>query len=185
MGTYTLTSDQVAALAAQLPGMGPQSGMLYSQGVLTTPSEMDSQIASVMAGLNWQSNGAKSMLLGYAQAKQSLIMHGGISVNVGSGGSPQNVEASTDATSLTLLQGAYALAQANGAASFQWVQSNGAAVTLTAAQIITIFNAVTAFVQSTFTQLAAVVAAIAAGSIASTAQVDTPPTGMPAWPGNS
>ena len=72
---------------------------------------------------------------------------------------------------------------ANSAATFQWVQSGGVAVTLTASQIITIFNAVTAFMQSTFTTLAAVLAAINAGTITTTVQVDS--FTSPAWPTNS
>jgi hypothetical protein len=103
-------------------------------------------------------------------------------VNVGTAQAPVNVEASTDPASLVLLQGAYTIAQANNAASFNWVAASGP-VTLTSAQISTIFTTVTTFVQATFTTLAAVIAAINAGAITTTAQVDA--FASPAWPVNS
>jgi hypothetical protein len=124
-------------------------------------------------------------LAAYAQSKQGAIATGGISVNVGSSGSPQMVEASTDTTSLVLLQGAASIAQGNSSATFQWVQPSGVSVTLTAAQITTIFTAVAAFLQATFTTLAAVLAAITGNTITTTAQIDTPPSPIPAWPVNS
>ena len=95
------------------------------------------------------------------------------------------VEASTDTLSLILLQGAAAIAAANSAATFEWVQSNGAAVTLTATQVTTIFTAVSAFIQATFTTLAGVLAAITSGAVTTQAAVDTPPSPVPAWPVNS
>jgi hypothetical protein len=97
----------------------------------------------------------------------------------------QNVEASTSTTSLILLQGAASIAQTNSAATFQWVESTGVSVTLTAAQMLTIFSAVTTFMQATFNVLASVLAAITAGTIATKAQVDTPPSPIAAWPVNS
>jgi len=123
----------------------------------------------------------------YAQQKQAALAAGGVSVNVGAPSAPINVEASTDPTSLILLQGAYTLAQANSQAAFSWVQENGTAVTLTSAQIATVFNAVTAFMQATFTTLAGVLAGIAANppTVTTRAQVDTPPAPIPAWPENS
>lgn len=114
----------------------------------------------------------------YAYAKQSVIMSGGITVNVG--GTVGNVEASTDTNSLVILNGAYTMAQANPGLTFNWVQSTGVAVTLTSAQVITIFNAVSAFIQSTFTALSTAVSGISGGTITTTAQVDAV-----AWPVNS
>jgi hypothetical protein len=123
------------------------------------------------------------ILLQYATAKQQTIAVGGISVNVGTTQAPVNVKAETDPTSLVLLQGAYTLAAANSAATFQWVQVSGAPITLSAAQMTTIFTSVTAFIQSTFTALAAVIAAINADTVTTTAQVDA--FASPAWPVNS
>jgi hypothetical protein len=84
-----------------------------------------------------------------------------------------------------MLQGAATLAQAAPTQSFTWVQSNGASVSLTAAQVTQIFGAVATFIQSTFTSLSQVVAAINAGTITTRAQVDSPPSPVPAWPVNS
>jgi hypothetical protein len=130
-------------------------------------------------------NYTPAQLGGYAQSKQGQIMGGGISVNVGNNTAPQNVEASTSTTSLILLQGAVSIAQTNSAATFQWVESTGVSVTLTAAQMITIFSAVTTFMQATFNVLASVLAAITAGTVTTKAQVDTPPSPIAAWPVNS
>jgi hypothetical protein len=120
----------------------------------------------------------------YAAAKQAAIMAGGISVNVG-GTNAEMVDASTDTMSLVLLQGAVSIAQAKPGATFPWVQDNGVAVTLTAAQVLVIFATVSAFLQATFAALAGVLAAISAGTITTKAQVDTPPSGVPGWPVNS
>ena len=120
-------------------------------------------------------------LVPYANAKQTAISGGGISVNVGT----STVECSTDVASLILLQGAASIAAANPSETFNWVPSTGTPVTLTAAQITTMFGAVSAFIQATFTTLSGVIAAINAGTITTTAQIDRPPSPIPAWPVNS
>jgi hypothetical protein len=130
-------------------------------------------------------NYTPAQLAAYAQDKQGQIMVGGISVNVGTSAAPQNVEASTSTASLVLLQGAAAMAQASSSATFQWVESTGVTVTLTAAQVLAILSAVTTFMQSTFSVLSAVLAAITAGTITTKAEVDTPPSPIAAWPVNS
>jgi hypothetical protein len=130
-------------------------------------------------------NYTPAQLAACAQFKQGQIMVGGISVNVGTSTAPQNVQAGTDTTSLILLQGAAAMAQVNSAATFQWVEPTGVSVTLTATQMLAILSAVTTFLQSTFTVLASVLAAITAGTITTKAQVDTPPSPIAAWPVNS
>jgi hypothetical protein len=118
---------------------------------------------------------SKSGLSSYAMRKQLNIQQGGISVNIGTVGSPVMVSASTDTSSLVLLQGALASAQA-----VQWVQNNGTAITMTSAQVGAVFAAVTSFIQSTFTALAAVLGQINSGTIKSTADVNAF-----AWPVNS
>jgi hypothetical protein len=123
-----------------------------------------------------------AQLIAYASAKQARIMDGGTLISIGSGAS---VECSTDPASLVLLQGAAWIAAASPSQTFSWVPSTGSPVTLTAAQITAMFAGVSAFIQSTFTTLAGVIAAITAGTITTTAQVDTPPSPIPAWPANS
>jgi len=122
-------------------------------------------------------------LLAYAAKKRNQVASGGITVNVGTVDAPINVEASTDVDALVLLQGAFLVGQANPSQSFQWVQSTGVSVTLTAAQITTMFVAVTAFVQATFVTLGAVLAAINAGTVTTVDQIDG--FASPAWPVNS
>jgi hypothetical protein len=124
-------------------------------------------------------------LIAYAQQKQGTIAAGGISVNVAASGPAQMVEASTDPESLVLLQGAVSIAAVNPSQTFAWVPKNGSPLTLTATQINTIFAAVSAFIQLTFTTLAGVINAVNAGSVTTQAEVDTPPTSIGAWPVNS
>ncbi len=123
-------------------------------------------------------------LLAYASAKQLAIATGSITVNIGTSGAPQSVKAAMDALSLAWLNGAAALASGNAAASFTWSQPTGA-VTLTSAQVLAIYAAVQTFIQSTFATLGPLLTAIAAGTIATTAQIDAPPAPIPAWPVNS
>ncbi len=111
-------------------------------------------------------------LIAYAQLKQDVLAIGGISVG--------GVKCSTDAYSLTLLQGANSLALASPSMTFQWVQSDGTLTTLTAAQINTMFIAVSSFLQDTFMACAAVIALINSSTYTTTAQVDAY-----AWPTNS
>jgi hypothetical protein len=125
-----------------------------------------------------------AQLVAYAQAKQNAIATGSIKVNIGTSGAPVYVEAAMDALSLAWLTGAASIAGGNSSATLTWAQSTGP-VTLTAAQTLTIYAAVQTFVQSTFAALGAVIAAINAGTITTTAQIDTPPAPLPAWPVNS
>lgn len=121
----------------------------------------------------------RGQLMAYAQSKQQKIAAGGISVNVAASGSPQMVEASTDVESLVLLQGALAIAQSAPSTNFSWVQSTSVSVTLNATQIQTIFAAVSAFIQSTFTTLAPILSNISSGATTTTAQIDAA-----SWPEN-
>ncbi len=113
-----------------------------------------------------------TQLIAYTQLKQNILMSGGITVG--------GVACGTDTASLALLEGLYTLATADGSATFQWVEDDGATIVLTAAQGITIFQAVHAFIQSTFTACAAVIANINSNTYTTIAQVDAY-----AWPTNS
>jgi hypothetical protein len=157
-----------------------------AQGYVPTQAANEQTLLQILAGLAPDIVAQfPAGLIAYAQKKQQAISAGGVTVNVGPLGSPLNIEASTDPASLIMLQGAATLAQASSTQTFNWVQSNGATVTLTAAQITQIFGAVAAFIQSTFTALSQVVSAINAGTITTRAQVDTPPSPIPGWPVNS
>jgi hypothetical protein len=127
---------------------------------------------------------ANELMAGANQIQQQ-IASGGITVNVGTSQAPVNVKAATDPASLTLLLGAYSMAQANSGATFTWVQSDGTTQNLTATQITTIFNDVNQFIQSTFTSLSDVITAIKAGTITTSAGVLSPPSSVTTWPANS
>jgi Domain of unknown function (DUF4376) len=119
-------------------------------------------------------------LLAYAAKKQGTISAGGVSVNIGGS---ITVECSTDPASLVLLQGAASIAASTPSQTFAWVPESGSPITLTAAQITTMFGAVSSFIQATFTTLAAVISAINAGTVTTKAQVDA--FASPVWPVNS
>jgi hypothetical protein len=125
---------------------------------------------------------ANLSLASYAARKQAAIAQGGLTVTVSSGVS---VWASTDGTSLILLQGAASIAASVPSQTFNWVPEKGAPITLTAGQMTALFQAVSTFLQATFNTLSGVVSAIAAGTITTTAQIDAPPSPIPAWPTNS
>lgn len=124
-------------------------------------------------------------LMAGANQIQQRIANGGITVNVGTVSVPVNVKAATDLASLTLLLGAYSMAQANSGATFTWVQSDGTAQDLTSGQVTTIFNAVNQFIQSAFTSLSKVITAIKAGTITTPTEVQSPPSSVTTWPANS
>ena len=113
----------------------------------------------------------KDGLLAYANEKQTAVMYGGTTVNVGTTAAPVNIMASTDAASLVLLQGAYTMAAANVNATFNWVTTTGP-TTLTAAQITTLFNTVTTFMQNSFNVLTTALSGINGGTITTIAQID-------------
>jgi hypothetical protein len=163
--------------------LGPAAGLSYDGKTLTVPDGLiTTAVNAVISDPNWKTSALKPQLLAYANQKQTAIMTGGTTVALAGGIS---VKCTTDPDSFTLLQGATTIAQGNANATFNWVPSTGTPITLTSAQMIAMFTAVSTFVQSTFTQLAAVINAINAGTITTTAQVDTPPSPIPAWPVNS
>lgn len=128
----------------------------------------------------------KRELVAYARGKQKKLARGGIAVNIGSISAPLTVNVSTDAESLVLLQYDANAAHGNPSATFPMVQDDGGVLMLTSAQIIALYSAASAFIAATRVTLAAVVAAINAGSITDRSQIETLPTGVvPAWPVNS
>jgi hypothetical protein len=141
-------------------------GYTYASGVFTPPSPMQYTKAQIIAEAN---------------VFQTTLMKGGISINLGI----ITVECGTDVASLVLLQGAFAMATQNPSMTFSWVSSTNVTATLTSTQIITMYEAITAFIQATFTTLSAVVAAIQAGLITTQTQIQNPPSPITPWPVNS
>jgi hypothetical protein len=130
-----------------------------------------------------------AQLVAYAETKQTAIAQGGFTVNAAASGAALDVSVSTQTAYVGYLSSAVQLAQLMIAgtiptANINWVQSSGT-VALTPQQVIAVGVAVAALVQASFTTLGEVIAAIAAGTITTTAQIDTPPSPIPAWPVNS
>jgi hypothetical protein len=176
------------SFAAELSaaGVGGLPFAWMADGTINYSSDITAQQRATIEAVRSAHNPVRAGLIAYAAVKQKTIAGGGVSVNIniGSAGAPVMISAATDVAGLVLLQGAAAIAGANGAATFDWVVG-AAATKLTAAQITAIFAAVSAFIQSTFTVRFAILGAINAGTITTPAQVDAPPLPLPAWPVNS
>lgn len=82
------------------------------------------------------------------------------------------VQVATDDRSKQMIIAARIAAMINPEFTTQWVSANGAITTMNAAQIISVSDAVLDHVQQCFVIYAAVVDAIAAGTITTTAQID-------------
>jgi hypothetical protein len=103
-------------------------------------------------------------LQAYAAAKRFEIETGGIAV--------ETVAIATDRESQAMLVGAYNYLSLNQEATIQWKGETGF-VTLGLAQIQAIASAVGAHVQACFAKEAEIVAEIVAGTITTTAAIDT------------
>ena len=109
-----------------------------------------------------------ALLSAYAKNKQQAVMMAGTLIN--------GMWVDTSIEGLVMLGGAVQLAQQQPNTNINWV-SNGAAISLTPAQIIGLGVAIGNRTQSTFTTLGTVLAAITGGSITTPSQIDAA-----AWP---
>lgn len=128
-------------------------------------------------------------LLAYVSNKQQEIAQGGFTVNANRSGDALNVSVSTTPDFANYLSSAVQLAQmmvagSVAAANFDWVETSGT-VSLTPQQVINVGVAVAALVQQSFTVMGQLIAAINAATVTTTAQIDAPPSPIPAWPVNS
>lgn len=178
MQLIAMPASEVSLLAAAYPTRSEWARIVYDGVNLVVPDDLVANVQAIDL-----TAAAKAQLLAYAKSKRQTIADGGISVNIGSTGSPQMVEASTDTDGRALLNTAVGVAAANPSATTPWVPDDGMPVTLTAAQVLTIGPAVNTFIQSTFATLAAVITAINAGTVTTTAEVDA--FASPSWPANS
>jgi hypothetical protein len=114
-----------------------------------------------------------AQLVAYAQAKQAKIAAAGVTINLGTAAAPLNVSVDTSAAGRVDLTGLAQMAAINPSFSTTWYQASGA-ITLTAAQLVALGEAVLAWIASTYAALAAVEAAIAASppTITTTAEID-------------
>ncbi|MDE1991665.1 MAG: DUF4376 domain-containing protein [Rhizobiaceae bacterium] len=130
--------------------------------------EAPASLLAVVAG--WSPDPVPVDLPAYAAAKRYAVEPGGIVVN--GAGIP------TDRQSQAMITGAYSYVEANPSTTVQF-KTNSGFVEMNAAQVTAIANAVGAHVQASFAEEATVVAAITAGTITTTAEIDAA-----AWPAN-
>jgi len=124
-------------------------------------------------------------LKAYAAIKHKMLVDGGVSVNVGTAQAPIFVKVKTDTQNLVHLMAMAMMAQGTPNGSYSWVDGQGDSLALTSAQVVVLFAGLFTFVQGATATFAAVNKAIDAKTIATQAQVDTPPSPIPAWPVNS
>lgn len=160
----TPTDCFAPAVAASfvLASGGAVPGWVYANGVWAAPAVATPTQAELVA---------------YASAKQEAICDGGIAVNVGSASTPVEANVASDVKGRGLVTGCVQLigvaSQAGQPApTFPWINNDGTQLSLTAPQMMTIALALGNFVQATYGALGTVLAAIAAGSMASTSQID-------------
>ena len=104
-------------------------------------------------------------------------------MNVGTASTPDEVNVASDVNGRSLVSGSVqlvGLASSSGqpAPSFNWINDGGVQLMLTSAQMMKIGLSLGTFVQATYTALGTVLAAISAGTITTTAQIDA----ATAWP---
>ena len=176
--TYCYSHDAATGLSQRM--VGPRYVAAPGEFLSSPEPASDAALAARFPGY---AGGVKTRLLAYARRKHLAIATGGLKVNIGTSAAPIYIEVGTDALSLSWLH--LCAAQAAGDPKAGFTSPGAGGETLTGAQVMTIFSAVAAFVQSCLAVLRAVVAAIDAGTITTTAQVDAPPAPLPPWPVNS
>lgn len=112
-------------------------------------------------------------LVNYATAKRDALLAAGITVNVAPSGSPA-VPILADATvsSRSDLLALYVLASGSSAFTAEWTDNNNVSTRLTAAEILVLSPAIMAWYQRMIGALSSAIAAIEAGTITTTAQID-------------
>jgi hypothetical protein len=177
--TYCYSYSAATGLSMRMvpPGYVAASGEFLSSPEPASEATLEAQFPGY--------SGVGTALNLYALNKAARIEAGGITVNIAASGQPaQNVECATDPLSYARVSAAAAVAIANPSETVMQVFPSGV-VTLTAAQVETIFAAISNFYVAVQATLGAVVTAIAAGTITTTAQIDAPPSPIAAWPANS
>lgn len=160
MPNLEMTVDQVSLLASAYPDRAEWDRISYDGTHLIVPSDLADKVSAVDL-----TAARKNNLMAYAASKRYAVEVGGITVS--------GVPISTDDRSKQMIMGARIAADADSSFTTGWVGEDGNIYPLTAAQVIGISNAVLAHVQTCFATFATVSAAITAGTITSTAQVDT------------
>ena len=143
----------------------PESGEVVCSGPATAA------VSALLPSLLSEQAATKLGLRTQAAARRWAVETGGITVN--------GAAVYTDRDTQAKLTAAFTRANANPAFTLNW-KTAGGFVTLTAAQVIALANAVFDHVQAAFDAEAAVLADIESGTITTTAEIDAA-----AWPSNS
>lgn len=161
-----LTTDQLSALMLQLPAesTGPFSGFAYAEGLLTVPEAHVPAVSAILADPNWQEVAARDRLVAYAAERRWRKEVGGIVV--------AGVPVATDDRSKLMVTGARVAAQADSGWATVWHGADGQTYPIDAASLIAISDAVQAHVNAGFAIFATVKAAIEAGEITTTGEID-------------
>lgn len=159
MQQITVTPDQMANITAQT---GPVRDGFYdpSAGVFWFG---DTLAAAVLAAFNDQAAGLKTRLKGHAAGVRYDKEIAGVEVNGNAYPSDRASQAKFTAAAV--------MSQINPQASFNW-KTDAGFVTLKAADMIAIAGAVGAYVQRCFDKESTVMAAIDAGTMTTTAEID-------------
>ena len=180
MTTYNnLTVEQARVIFSQLPddlrrvGAGVHFTLSEESpdfGALTVPDSAASLVGPIVAATPADAvlTPTKADLVAYAASKRFAVETGGIVVN--------GAQIDTSRESQSMIANAFAYVQASGAASVEYKTASGW-VTMDAPTVKAVALAVGAHVQACFAAEQAVDAAISAGTITTTAQIDSA-----AWP---
>lgn len=161
-----LSADDVSALMALLPAGAAalNSGFAYDGEALFVPPEHEAAVSAIVAVPDWQDSAAKAALVAYAADRRWRLEVGGILVG--------SVPVATDDRSKLMITGARVAAMADAAWSTVWHGADGATYPVDAAAMIAISDQVQAHVNAGFATFASVKAAIEAGTITTTAEID-------------
>jgi hypothetical protein len=167
---HTVAPDYVAAQGEQV-----------SVGEPATPQQLETWFPGYTALAAQQ---LRSNLIAYAGQKATTVEAGGVTINLAPSGKPNFVFCATDATTVTKLQIASSMAQANPEYTQLFSFQNGPVV-LNAAQIALAYVGITNFWTAVTNVLSAVIGAINTGTITTPGQVNNPPAPLMPWPSNS
>ncbi len=167
----------------KLMQVGQTVSITYWDASITAAEPTAAALQSALAAP--EPNPTQAQLAAYASSKQAALRDGGITVNVGTASTSDEVNVASDVNGRSLVSGSVqliGLASSSGqpAPTFNWINDGGTQLTLTSAQMMTIGLTLGNFVQATYTALGTVLAAIANGTLTSTAAIDAA-----AWPKTS
>lgn len=162
--------EDVSAIMAAMPAEArqPDAGIMWDGAILSVPEPFTTAAAAAIADM---AGSRKALLINYAASVRYAKEIGGLTVN--------GKRFLSDRETQAKLTAAAVMGQITPTATFQWKSDDGF-VALTAAQVLSVAQAVGGYVQACFAMEGTVVAAISAGTIATKEQVDGAN-----WPPNS